>query len=56
MTFFFYFDSHRHSAKEYSSVSLSSAATLVTSLALSAVKFPIPFVHVKCQPQAWWSP
>ena len=54
--FAFYFDSHRPSATKYSSVSLSSSATLFTSLALSAVKFPIPFGHVKCQLQAWWSP
>ena len=36
-----YFDSHCHSAEEYSSLSLSSAAALFTSLTLNAAKSSI---------------
>ena len=51
-----YFDSHCPSAKEYSSLSLSSAAALFTSLTLNAAKSSIPFGRIKCPPKAWWSP
>ena len=51
-----YFDSHCPSAEEYSSLSLSSAAALFTSLALNAAKSSIPFGCIKCSPKAWWSP
>ena len=50
-----YFDSHCHSAEEYSSISLSSAAALFTSLALNAAKSSIPFGCIKHPPKAWWS-
>ena len=50
-----YFDSHCPSAEEYSSLSLSSAAALFTSLALNAAKSSIPFGHIKRPPKAWWS-
>ena len=50
-----YIDSHCPSAKEYSSLSLSSAATLFTSLALNAAKSSIPFSRIKRPPKAWWS-
>ena len=50
-----YFDSHCSSAEEYSSLSLSSAAALFTSLALNADKSSIPFGRIKCPPKAWWS-
>ena len=50
-----YFDSHCPSAEEYSSLSLSSAAALFTSLALNAAKSSIPFGRIKCPPKAWWS-
>ena len=50
-----YFDSHCPSAEEYSSLSLSSAAALFTSLALNAAKSSIPFGCIKCHPKAWWS-
>ena len=50
-----YFDSHCPSAEEYSSLSLSSAAALFTSLALNAAKFSIPFGRIKRPPKAWWS-
>ena len=53
--FTFYFDSHCLSAVEYSSLSLSSAAALFTSLALNAAKSSIPFGRIKCHPKAWWS-
>ena len=53
--FAFYFDSHCPSAEEYSSLSLSSAAALFTSLALNAAKSSIPFGRIKRQPKAWWS-
>ena len=51
-----YFDSHCPSAEEYSSLSLSSAAALFTSLALNAAKSFIPFGRIKRPPKAWWSP
>ena len=50
-----YYDSHCPSAEEFSSLSLSSAATLVTSLALNAAKFSIPLCRIKRHPKAWWS-
>ena len=50
-----YFDSHCPSAEEYSSLSLSSAAALFTSLVLNAAKSSIPFGHIKRPPKAWWS-
>ena len=50
-----YFDSHCSSAEEYSSLSLSSAAALFTSLALNAAKSSIPFGRIKRPPKAWWS-
>ena len=50
-----YFDSHCPSAEEYSSLSLSYAAALFTSLALNAAKSSIPFGRVKRPPKAWWS-
>ena len=50
-----YFDSDCSSAEEYSSLSLSSAAALFTSLALNAAKSSIPFGRIKRPPKAWWS-
>ena len=50
-----YFDSHCPSAEEYSSLSLSSAAALFTSLALNAAKSSIPFGCIKRHPNACWS-
>ena len=50
-----YFDSHCRSTEEYSSLSLSSAAALFTSLALNAAKSSIPFGRIKRPPKAWWS-
>ena len=50
-----YFDSHCPSSEEYSSLSLSSAAALFTTLALNAAKFFIPFGRIKRPPKAWWS-
>ena len=50
-----YFDSHCPSAEEYSSLSLSSAVALFTSLALNAAKSSIPFGCIKHLPKAWWS-
>ena len=50
-----YFDSHCPSAEEYSSLSLSSAAALFTSLALNAAKSSIPFGRIKRHCKAWWS-
>ena len=50
-----YFDSHCPSAEEYSSLSLSSAAALFTSLALNAAKSSISFGRIKRPPKAWWS-
>ena len=49
------FDSHCPSAEEYSSLSLSSAAALFTSLALNASKSSIPFSRVKRPHKTWWS-
>ena len=51
--FVFYFDSHCPSAEEYRS--LSSAAAIFTSLALSAAKSSIPFGRIKRHPKPWWS-
>ena len=48
-----YFDSHCSSAEEYSS--LSSTATIFTSLALNAAKSSILFGRIKRHPKAWWS-
>ena len=50
-----YIDSHCPSAEEYSSLSLSSAAALFTSLAMNAAKSSIPFGRIKRPPKAWWS-
>ena len=50
-----YFDSHCPAAVDYSSLSLSSAAALFTSLTLNAAKFSIPFGRIKRPPKAWWS-
>ena len=50
-----YFDFHCPSAEEYSSLSLSSAAALFTSLALNAAKSSIPSGRIKRHPKAWWS-
>ena len=50
-----YFDSHCPSAEEYSSLSLSSAAALFTSLAMNAAKSSIPFGRIKRPPKSWWS-
>ena len=50
-----YIDSYCPSAEEYSSLSLSSAAALFTSLALNAAKSSIPFGRIKRPPKAWWS-
>ena len=50
-----YFDSHYPSAEEYSSLSLSCAAALFTSLAMNAAKSSIPFGLIKRPPKAWWS-
>ena len=50
-----YFHSHCPSAEEYSSLSLSSAVALFTSLTLNATKSSIPFGRIKRPPKAWWS-
>ena len=50
-----YFNSHCPFAEEYSSLSLSSAAALFTSLALNAAKSSISFGRIKRHPKAWWS-
>ena len=50
-----YFDSHCLSAEEYSSLFLSSAAALFTSLTLNAAKSSILFSCIKHPPKAWWS-
>ena len=50
-----YFDSHCPSAEEYSSLSLSPAAALFSSLALNAAKSSIPFGRIKRPHEAWWS-
>ena len=41
--------------EEYSSLFLSSAAALFTSLTLNAAKSSIPFGPIKHPPKAWWS-
>ena len=51
-----YIDSHCPPAEEYSSLSLSSAAALFTSLTLNAAKSSIPFGRIKRHPKTWWSP
>ena len=51
-----YIDSHCPSAEEYSSLSLSSAAALFTSLTLNAAKSSISFGRIKRPPKVWWSP
>ena len=50
-----YFDSHCLFPEKYSSLSLSSAAALFTSLVLNAAKSSIPFGPIKRHPKAWWS-
>ena len=50
-----YFDFHCPSAEEYSTVSLSSAAALFTSLALNATKSSIPVGRIKRHSKSWWS-
>ena len=50
-----YIDSHCPSAEKYSSLSLSSAAALFTSLALNGAKSSISFGRIKRYPKAWWS-
>ena len=50
-----YFDSHCRTAEEYSSLPLSSAVALFTSLAMNAAKSSIPFGRIKRHPKAWWS-
>ena len=50
-----YFDSHCSSAEEYSSLSLSSAAALFSSLALNVAKSSISFGRTTRLPKAWWS-
>ena len=49
-----YIDSHCPSAEKYSSLSLSSAAALFTSLALNAAKSSIPFGRIKHHPKTWF--
>ena len=51
-----YFNSHCPSAEEYSSLCLSSAAALFTSLTLNAAKSSIPFGRITRPPKTWWSP
>ena len=53
--FAFYFNSHCSSAEEYSSLFLSSAAALFTSLAVNVAKFSIAFGRIKRPPKARWS-
>ena len=48
-----YFHSHCPSAEKYSSLSLSSAAALFTTLTLNAAKSSIPFGRIKRPPKAW---
>ena len=50
----FYFDSHCFSAKEYSSLSLSSAAALFTSLTPNVANFFILFSRIYRHHKAWW--
>ena len=52
--FYFYFYSYCPSAEKYSSLTLSSAAALFTSLELNAAKSSIPFGRIKRHPKAWW--
>ena len=40
--------------EEYSSLPLSSATALFTSVALKKSKFSIPIGHIKRQSWAWW--
>ena len=49
-----YFDSHCPSAEDYSSLSLSFAAALFTSLALNAAKSSITFGRIKRRLKDWW--
>ena len=49
-----YFDSHCPSTEEYSSLILSSAAALFTSLTLNAAKSSILFGRIKRHLKAWW--
>ena len=54
--FAYFFDCHCPSAEEYSSLSLSSAAALFTSLTLNAAKSSIPYassVIAKAKTEAW---
>ena len=53
--FAFYFDSHCPSAEKYLSLSLSSAAALLSSLALNVAKSSISYSRIQRQPKAWWS-
>ena len=53
--FAFYFDSHCPSAKQCSSLPLSSDNALFSSPILNGAKFSIPFGRIKCHPKAWWS-
>ena len=53
--FAFYFESHCPSAEDYSSLSLSSAAALFTSLALNLSKSSVPFGRIKRHSKALWS-
>ena len=55
MTLPSYFDSHCPFAEEYPFLSISSADTLFTSLALIVAKSSIPFGRIKRQPQDRWS-
>ena len=50
-----YFQLYCPSAEEYSSLSLSFAAALITSLALNAANSSIPFGRIKRPSKAWWS-
>ena len=50
-----YIDPHCPSAEVNSSLSISSASALFTSLALNAAKFSIPFGRIKRPPKAWCS-
>ena len=50
-----YFDSYCPFAEEYSSLSLSSAAALFTSLTLNTAKSSILFDRIKRHPKVWWS-
>ena len=53
--FAFYVDSHCPSAKEYSSLFLSSSAALFTSLTLNAAKSSILLGRIKHHSKACWS-